>query len=81
MRRDGWRQYLDGEVEPLLAVSLVVESFFESEASPLLHFVADHVEFLLLVPGHHAEGQLAVFPHVSVLGPQLQDLGTNKSLQ
>lgn len=69
--------YLQRKVESLLAVSLIVQTLLKSQDASLLLFMTDHVELLLLVSSHNAEGQLGIFSSVSVLCSKLQDLGTN----
>ena len=83
-RLHGWRElfgtastYLQCEVEPLLAVSFVVQTFLQPQGAALLLLVTDHVELLLLVSSHNAEGQLSIFSSVLVLCSELQDLWTS----
>ena len=41
--------YLQCEVEPLLAVSFIVQTFLKPQGATLFLLVTDHVELLLLV--------------------------------
>ncbi|TNN67989.1 hypothetical protein EYF80_021781 [Liparis tanakae] len=65
--------HLDGEVEPLLRWLLKIHLLLQPQSARLPQSVADHVEALLRVSRHHAEGQLAVRAGVRVHGAQLQD--------
>ena len=67
-------EHLQGEVESLLVGSLVVQPLLHAQAPSLLLPMADHVELLLGVAGHHAEGQLGVLPRVAVHRREVQDL-------
>lgn len=66
--------YLQREVEPLLAVPLIVQALFEPQGAPLLLFVTNHVELLLLVSSYNTKGQLGIFSCIPVLCCELQDL-------
>lgn len=72
--------YLQREVELLFTVSFVVQALLQPQDATLLLLVTDHVELLLLISGHNAEGQLSVFSSVSVLCSQLQNLTTNRNV-
>lgn len=69
--------YLQREVEPLLTVAFIVQTFLKPQSAALLLLVTDHVELLLLVSSHNTEGQLGIFSSVLVLSSELQDLRTN----
>lgn len=66
--------YLQCEVEPLLAVPLIVQALLEPQGAPLLLFVTHHVELLLLVSSYNTKGQLGIFSCVPVLCCKLQNL-------
>lgn len=70
------RPYLQREVEPLLAVPFIVQTFLKPQGAALLLLVTDHVELLLLVSSHNTEGQLGIFSSVAVLCSELKDLTT-----
>lgn len=71
--------YLQGEVEPLFAVSFVVQTFLQPEGAALLLLVTDHVELLLLVSRHNTEGELGIFSSISILSNELQNLRTTEA--
>ena len=71
--------YLQCEIEPLLAVSFIVQTFFKPQGASLLLLVTDHVELLLLVSSHNTKGQLGIFPSVFVLCSELQHLRTRNT--
>lgn len=73
--------HLQSEVEPLLAVPLVVQPFLEPQGAALLLLVTDHVELLLLVSRNHTKCQLSIFSSVSVLCSELQDLDTSNNVE
>lgn len=71
--------YLQGEVEPLLAVSFVVQTFLQPQGAALLQLVTDHVELLLLVSRHNTEGEQGIFSSISILCNKLQNLQTSRT--
>lgn len=71
--------YLQCEVEPLLAVSFIVQTLLKPQGAALLLFVTDHVELLLLVSSHNTKGQLGIFSCVLVFCCKLQNLITSKN--
>lgn len=71
--------YLQCEVEPLLTVSFIVQTFLKPQGASLLLLVTDHVELLFLVSSHNTEGQLGIFSSVSVICSKLQDLRTRNT--
>lgn len=73
--------YLQCQVEPLLAVPFVVQTFLKPQGAALLLLVTDHIELLLLVSRHNTKGQLGVFTNVPVLCCKIQDLRTSYNQQ
>ena len=72
--------YLQGEVEPLLAVAFIVQAFLQPQGATLLLLVTDHVELLLLVSRHNTESELGIFSSISVLCSEVQYLRTNRKI-
>lgn len=72
--------YLQRQIESLLTVSLIVQSFLKPQSASLLLFVTDNVELLLLISCHNTEGQLSIFSDISILSRKFQDLGIGKNI-